>query len=95
MRYKITIEYNGLNFCGWQRQKEKLSIQELIENILLKLFKKKVLLVVAGRTDAGVHALGQVAHFDAETRLEPKQIMSAIKFLFKVLFGCSCKNRRS
>ena len=64
-RYKLILEYLGTNFCGWQKQKNSYSIQEAIEiSRLLNYYKKKINLVVAGRTDAGVHAEGQVAHFD-------------------------------
>ena len=63
-RYKITLEYVGTNFSGWQRQKNNYSVQEAIESGAKKLLQEDVALVVAGRTDAGVHAEGQVAHFD-------------------------------
>ncbi|MDR0640450.1 MAG: tRNA pseudouridine(38-40) synthase TruA [Holosporales bacterium] len=66
MRVKLIIEYNGTGFCGWQRQADLISVQETLErSISLVLGKKEVIgLFGAGRTDAGVHALGQVAHFD-------------------------------
>jgi len=63
-RFKLTIEYDGGPFAGWQRQKNGLSIQETIETALEGLSGEKVLIGGAGRTDAGVHALGQVAHAD-------------------------------
>ncbi|MFA5449397.1 MAG: tRNA pseudouridine(38-40) synthase TruA [Clostridia bacterium] len=65
MRYKITIEYSGKNYGGWQRQKNANSIQEELENALSTLFEQKIVVFGSGRTDAGVHAYGQVAHFDA------------------------------
>ena len=61
--FKIIIEYDGTNYVGWQRQTNGISIQEAIENAIFKLTSEKVVLFGAGRTDAGVHALGQVAHF--------------------------------
>ena len=62
--YKITIEYDGTNFVGWQRQENGLSIQQLIEDSIQKLTNKKTTIFGAGRTDSGVHAKGQVASFE-------------------------------
>ncbi|MBX2824256.1 MAG: tRNA pseudouridine(38-40) synthase TruA [Gammaproteobacteria bacterium] len=64
MRYAIAIEYNGSAFCGWQRQKHSGSVQEVVEAALSKVADHPVTLVCAGRTDTGVHALAQIAHFD-------------------------------
>jgi len=61
--YQIIIEYVGTNFVGWQIQKNGISIQETIQKILTKILKQKIVLHGSGRTDAGVHALGQSAHF--------------------------------
>lgn len=77
-RYKIEIEYDGTNYCGWQKQKDQISIQEIIENSLLKSFNQKVEVIASGRTDAGVHALGQIAHFDLDKNLNEFQMMMAI-----------------
>jgi len=63
-KYKLTIEYDGSNYVGWQRQDNGISIQEAIENAITQLTGEKIIIFGAGRTDAGVHALGQVAHFD-------------------------------
>jgi len=63
-KFKIVIEYEGTNYVGWQKQKNGISIQELIENAIFKLSGEKTSLFGAGRTDSGVHALGQVAHFE-------------------------------
>jgi tRNA pseudouridine38-40 synthase len=63
-RYKLIIEYNGCRFSGWQRQCGTVTVQETIEQGIRTIFKTDVCLEGAGRTDAGVHALGQVAHFD-------------------------------
>ncbi|MFN3700891.1 MAG: tRNA pseudouridine(38-40) synthase TruA [Alphaproteobacteria bacterium] len=66
-RWKIIIEYNGSGFSGWQRQADGIaSVQQSIEEALTKFCQQKIILHVAGRTDAGVHALGQVAHFDLD-----------------------------
>ena len=61
--YQILIEYDGTNFVGWQRQKNGISIQGSIEKVLKKLLKQKVILHGSGRTDSGVHANEQSAHF--------------------------------
>jgi tRNA pseudouridine38-40 synthase len=61
-RYKLTLEYDGAPFVGWQRQENGLSVQETIETALEALGGERVTIRGAGRTDTGVHALGQVAH---------------------------------
>ena len=78
MIVKLIIEYDGTDYVGWQKQKNGKSIQGEIENSLNKIFDKNIKLFVAGRTDAGVHALGQVAHFEVDTKIEPKKIGLAI-----------------
>ena len=65
-RYKVIIEYDGKNFCGWQKQKALISVQGTIEDSLYKFCGKNISIFGAGRTDKGVHASGQVAHFDIE-----------------------------
>ena len=63
-RYKLTIEYDGAPFVGWQRQANGRAVQQAIEEALARLTSEQPTIRGAGRTDAGVHALGQVAHFD-------------------------------
>jgi len=75
-RYQILIEYVGTNFVGWQIQSKGKSIQKLIQKNLSKLLKEKISLVGAGRTDSGVHAIEQSAHFDCN-----KKIQNLDKFL--------------
>jgi tRNA pseudouridine38-40 synthase len=75
-RYQILIEYVGTNFVGWQIQSKGKSIQELIQKNLSKLLKEKISLVGSGRTDSGVHAIEQSAHFDCK-----KEIQNLGKFL--------------
>ena len=65
-KYKIILEYDGTNYVGWQKQKNGTSIQEEIERALYSLTGVNTSVFGAGRTDAGVHALGQVAHFELE-----------------------------
>ena len=67
--YQIIIEYEGTNFVGWQIQKNGLSIQEEIQTALNKTLKQKIILYGSGRTDAGVHAFAQSAHFISETKI--------------------------
>tara|TARA_B100000768_G_scaffold73432_1_gene70368 strand:+ start:548 stop:1288 length:741 start_codon:yes stop_codon:yes gene_type:complete len=69
-RYQILIEYVGTNFIGWQIQSKGKSIQKFIQVKLSKLLKEKVSLVGSGRTDAGVHALEQSAHFDCKKKIQ-------------------------
>ena len=61
--YQIIIEYDGTNYVGWQYQKNGISIQEILEKSLKRFLKKKIKIIGAGRTDAGVHASGQCANF--------------------------------
>ena len=75
-RYQILIEYVGTNFVGWQIQSKGKSIQKLLQVKLSKLLKEKVSLVGSGRTDSGVHAIEQSAHFDCK-----KEIQNLDKFL--------------
>lgn len=63
-RIQSTIEYDGTQFHGWQFQTNSISIQQIVETALYKIFNRKIITFVAGRTDAGVHAFGQVIHFD-------------------------------
>jgi tRNA pseudouridine38-40 synthase len=79
--FKLLIEYDGSHYHGWQRQKGDRSIQGEIENALETITAAKVTLIGSGRTDAGVHALGQVANFECDTRLEPAALMNALNSL--------------
>jgi len=78
MRYRITLGYDGTEFCGWQSQPCGKSVQDAVETAAEKLFGERVRVTGSGRTDAGVHALKQVAHFDAEKILEPKNIVGGL-----------------
>lgn len=75
MRYVIKIAYDGTNYAGWQRQKNALSVQEELENALFRALGVNVRITASGRTDAGVHAAGQVCHFDSELITVPPQKM--------------------
>jgi tRNA pseudouridine38-40 synthase len=82
-RYKITLEYIGKGFCGWQRQQSSLSIQEVIEEAIFKFTKEQVTLFAAGRTDAGVNAYGQVAHFDLTKKIDAKKAVQSINHFIR------------
>jgi len=82
-RFKITIEYDGTNFYGWQKQVDMKSVQGTIEDAIYSFSNQKTLVYGSGRTDAGVHATGQVAHFDLDTDLEAFQIFCAINHFTK------------
>ena len=69
-RYQVLIEYVGTNFIGWQIQPKGKSIQKLIQIKISNLLKQKINLIGSGRTDAGVHAIGQSAHFDCKKKIE-------------------------
>mgnify|MGYP006107983819 CR=1 FL=1 len=77
-RYKLKIEYDGTPFVGWQFQKNGLSIQEVLQKALFNLSKEKVVVTGAGRTDSGVHAIAQVAHFDLEKKIEKKKFLPGL-----------------
>ena len=77
-RTKLTIEYDGTPFAGWQRQAVGVSVQQRLEEAVFKFTGESVLVAGAGRTDAGVHALGQIAHFDLARPREPARIMAAL-----------------
>ena len=86
MRFAITIEYDGSNLVGWQRQTNGLSVQEVLENALFELTGEKKTIQGAGRTDAGVHALGQVAHFDLKKTMTMDTIRDGLNFHIKKIY---------
>ncbi len=77
-RYKLTIEYDGGPFCGWQYQENSPSVQRAIMTAIEAFSGEKVMVQGAGRTDAGVHALGQVAHFDLASERDTDTVRDAI-----------------
>lgn len=83
-RFRITVEYAGGDFVGWQRQANGPSIQQSLEEAVEAFSGERVEVVGAGRTDAGVHALAQVAHFDIDTdRFDANTVMKAVNFHLK------------
>jgi tRNA pseudouridine38-40 synthase len=77
-RYKLTIEYDGTGFVGWQRQANGLSVQAALEAAVTRFCGDRVTVHGAGRTDAGVHALGQTAHLDLPRGVPPDVLRSAV-----------------
>ena len=77
-RYKLLVEYDGGPFVGWQFQKNGLSIQEVLQMAIFNLSKEKVIVTGAGRTDAGVHAFAQVAHFDLKKKIEKSKFLPGL-----------------
>ena len=81
-KYQVLIEYVGTNFIGWQIQSKGKSIQKLIQNKLSKLLKEKISLIGSGRTDAGVHAIEQSAHFECKKKIQNlNKFLKSIKVL--------------
>jgi tRNA pseudouridine38-40 synthase len=81
MNFKLTIEYDGTHYRGWQRQAEGPTVQAEIERALASMTRATITLIGAGRTDAGVHALGQVANFRCNTRLGSETILKGLNSL--------------
>ena len=80
-RIRLIIEYDGTNYAGWQRQSNALAVQQVLEEKLKKLTGEAIVLHGASRTDAGVHALGQCAHFDTESRIPGEKFSYALNAL--------------
>ena len=82
-RYKLTLEYDGTGFVGWQRQAEGIGVQQVVEEAVTSFCGDEALVQCAGRTDAGVHALGQVAHVDLSRDWEPGRVRDALNALVR------------
>ncbi len=82
-RYKLIIEYDGAPYRGWQYQADVPSVQGALENAIEKFDGRRVTIQGAGRTDAGVHALGQVAHCDLRGDHEPGKVRDALNFYLR------------
>lgn len=82
-RYRLDIEYDGTPFYGWQRQDNFISVQQVIEEAIAEFAREPVTAYAAGRTDTGVHALGQVVHIDLSKEWRPGKIQEALNGLLK------------
>ncbi len=79
-RYCLKLEYDGTPFAGWQRQADVLSVQQVVEEAITRMSGETVAVQAAGRTDAGVHALGQVVSFDLSREWDPFRIREALNY---------------
>ena len=77
-KYKVTLEYDGTNYIGWQRQENGKSIQECLEKAINKLTSETIKVHGAGRTDSGVHAYEQVAHFEINKEIKTDKIRDGL-----------------
>ena len=83
MRYRLTIEYDGTPFCGWQSQREGGAVQDALAAAVQGFCGEAVTVYGAGRTDTGVHARGQVAHLDLESAPTPDKLMAGLNYHLK------------
>ena len=83
LRYKLVIEYDGTPFVGWQRQKDGLSVQEVLEKALTVCLRENITIFGSGRTDTGVHAKGQVAHFDCGNEINCFKVRESLNALVR------------
>lgn len=81
MRYKLTISYKGTGFSGWQKQPNAITVEEELEKAFSQILQQPIDLVGQGRTDAGVHALGQVAHVDLPDSVNPDKLKFGVNGL--------------
>jgi len=92
-RYALLIEYHGAPFSGWQKQPDRPSVQGAIEDALAKVEPREHAIAAAGRTDAGVHATGQVAHCDMDREWDPFRLLEALNYHLKpnpvAIVGCA------
>lgn len=79
-RFKLIVEYDGTPFCGWQRQADRMSVQQALEEAIERFSGEAVTTQAAGRTDAGVHALGQVVHFDLAKEVGAFRVREALNY---------------
>ena len=97
MKIMLTLSYDGTAYCGWQTQKNGLSIQQVLEETLEKITGEKIKVTGSGRTDAGVHAKGQTASFETNCTIPPekyfKALNSPLPLALKHLKSFSPKNK--
>ena len=77
-RIKLTVAYDGTNYCGWQIQKNGITVEEVLNKTLSKFFGEEIVVIGASRTDSGVHAMGNVAVFDTVARMPAEKISYAL-----------------
>ncbi|MEI8365835.1 MAG: tRNA pseudouridine(38-40) synthase TruA [Parachlamydiaceae bacterium] len=79
--YKLSIAYDGTNYCGWQVQPNGVSIQEVIQKALFVALRQEITIIASGRTDAGVHALEQIAHFHSDKQIDLYRLRGSLNAL--------------
>ncbi len=77
-RIKLTVAYDGTNYCGWQLQKNGVTVEQRLNEAITALTGERIQVIGASRTDSGVHAMGNVAVFDTETRIQPEKLSYAL-----------------
>ena len=82
-KLKLLIEYEGTQYHGWQVQSNGITIQEILQGALQKITGRKTTVIASGRTDAGVHAEGQVAHISTPSKLTCRELLMAINSLLQ------------
>ena len=83
MRYRLIIEYDGAEFCGWQSQADGRAVQDALQEAIKSFCGETVTVYGAGRTDSGVHARGQVGHIDLESAPKPDRVRDGINFYLR------------
>lgn len=78
VRVKLIVAYDGTNYCGWQIQKNGITVEEVLNRTLCELCRENIQVIGASRTDSGVHALGNVAVFDTESKIPPEKFSFAL-----------------
>lgn len=78
MKYKVVVSYDGYGYAGWQKQENALGIQQVIEDVFFTILQKETVIVASGRTDAGVHAFGQVFHFESNADMDANAYKKAL-----------------
>ena len=79
-RVKLTVAYDGTNYCGWQVQPNGITIEEVLNRAIQKLTGEEITVIGASRTDSGVHALGNVAVFDTKSSIPPERFSYAVSY---------------
>ena len=92
-RIKLVVAYDGTRYCGWQIQDNGVTIEEMLNRALTKLTGEEIRVTGASRTDSGVHAKGNIAVFDTETRIRKRSATRSISICRRILW-CSRRRRR-